>query len=319
MVLPLSRPAFWRAYLTTMRPYLMSVSGMAALAGLSLAGGTSPFRLALAMAALLPAYGLGQALTDCFQRDTDSLSAPYRPLVQGRLSPRQVLAVSLGGLAAGLAILAALNPRTLPLSAAAILGLVLYSPLKRRWWAGPPVNSAVVGLLPILGWLAADSAGLQALPENPAVLAAAAASFLAYANFVLVGYLKDVSADRETGYVTLPVRFGWRATARVSHLHAVAALVAAAAALLAAERAPGFAGLLVLAAAALLTVRTQIDVHRARREEEAHRPIAGTVRVFLLLMTAIVAAGDPRGWAIAGGIWLLFEVLLRRRPERTQI
>ncbi|MBM3297987.1 MAG: penicillin-binding protein 2, partial [Candidatus Aminicenantes bacterium] len=56
-------------------------------------------RLALGFLPLFLSYGFGQALTDCFQTDTDSLSAPYRPLVRGTISRGQVLAVSLGGLA----------------------------------------------------------------------------------------------------------------------------------------------------------------------------------------------------------------------------
>ena len=43
-----------------------------------------------------------------------------------------------------------------------------------------------------------------------------ASVFCSYAVFVLLGYLKDVEADRATGYVTLPVRFGRRATVVVS-------------------------------------------------------------------------------------------------------
>jgi len=40
--------------------------------------------------------------------------------------------------------------------------------------------------------------------------------FGTYAVFVLIGYLKDVEADRATGYQTIAVRFGRRAAVLVS-------------------------------------------------------------------------------------------------------
>jgi 4-hydroxybenzoate polyprenyltransferase len=334
-VTSITRPAFWSAYLTTMRPYLMPVSGMAGLAGMSLTSSLSPFRAAAAILVFLASYGLGQALTDCFQRDTDTLSAPERPLVQGRVSPRQVLAVSAAGFVFCLVVLARLNPWTVLVAAAGVLGLLIYSPLKRIWWAGPGTNSLVVALLPVLGWLTRADHDLHSVVRQPALIAAAVAAFFAYNNFVLVGYLKDVSADRQTGYVTFPVRFGWKATAWASHGHALIAIAAAAAAIrLAAARAapvpapvPGqalaaahaVAAWVILAAAALLSIRTQAWLHRIDREDQAHGPIVNTVRVFLLLMAAIVAAGAPAWSAVAAGMYLLFEVLVRRRPDKRQV
>ena len=77
---------------------------------MTLAGVTDPWRGSLALAVFCFSYGFGQALTDCFQRDTDRLSAPYRPLVRGRISVAQVLLVSLAGLLASMGVLAYLNP-----------------------------------------------------------------------------------------------------------------------------------------------------------------------------------------------------------------
>jgi len=88
----LSSVGFWRAYAITLRPYLFFVSGAAGLVGLALTRLPAPPFLA-AFAAFFFSYGLGQALTDVFQRDTDALSAPYRPLVRGELAPGPVLAV----------------------------------------------------------------------------------------------------------------------------------------------------------------------------------------------------------------------------------
>ena len=79
-------PVFWRHYWTTLRPYLFFVSGISGLVGMALFPDLSGPRLALGFAALFISYGLGQAVTDVFQTDTDSISAPYRPLVRDRKS-----------------------------------------------------------------------------------------------------------------------------------------------------------------------------------------------------------------------------------------
>src|SRR4030067_1807386 len=85
--------SFWKAFWVTMRPYLIFVSGAAGLVGLAFIPRPEPWRLLLAFLPLLLSYGFGQALTDCFQIDTDSLSSHYRPLVRGIVSRRQALTV----------------------------------------------------------------------------------------------------------------------------------------------------------------------------------------------------------------------------------
>ena len=118
-VLPFWSPKFARAYVITMRPYLLFVSGAAGLVGLSFIPDLTYGRILLAFVPLFLSYGFGQALTDCFQTDTDSLSAPYRPLVQGIVTRRQILTVSMIGLTAVVLVLAYLNPAIL------IIGIVI--------------------------------------------------------------------------------------------------------------------------------------------------------------------------------------------------
>ncbi|HEY5956756.1 MAG TPA: UbiA family prenyltransferase [Polyangiaceae bacterium] len=127
------------AYLTTMRPYLFFVSGAAGLAGEALVAGPSPIRRLVVFVPLFLAYGFGQALTDTFQIDTDSVSAPYRPLVRGQIGIRAVRWTSLAGLAASSLLLCALSRWVLIPAVLAVLGLLAYTPCKRRYWAGPPV------------------------------------------------------------------------------------------------------------------------------------------------------------------------------------
>ena len=149
--LPFWSPGFARAYAVTMRPYLLFVSGAAGLVGLSFIPDPALGRVLLAFVPLFLSYGFGQALTDCFQTDTDSLSAPYRPLVRGIVSRRQILTVSMVGLTAVVLVLGYLNPVILAFGVVAVVGLLTYTYLKRTWWGGPPWNAWIVAILPIMG------------------------------------------------------------------------------------------------------------------------------------------------------------------------
>lgn len=314
---------FWKAFWMTMRPYLIFVSGAAGLVGLAFIPHPEPARLVLALLPLLLSYGFGQALTDCFQIDTDSLSSPYRPLVRGIVSRRQVMTVSLGGLAAGVVALGFVNLEILPLGLLAVAGLLSYTFFKRRWWGGPAWNSWIVGLLPLMGRLTGRDVSLARLissgtPEGRAFLFGVLTVFFAYANFVVMGYLKDVSADRATGYRTLPVVFGWRTTAFVSDALAVAAIVSAAGSLYFTVR-PAPAGVLALGLAAGLSLSSQIRIHRTREEGRAHGPIADVVRVFILESSALVLARKPVWAPFLIAFYLSFEAALQLRPEERQV
>lgn len=138
--------AFTRSYIITMRPYLLFVSGITGIVGLALGPSIGIGATAIAALAFFLSYGFGQALTDCFQLDTDSLSSPYRPLAQGRLGRREVLVVSLTGLGCCGAILIYLHPLNAPLAGLTVLGLATYTFFKRRWWGGPCYNAWIVAL-----------------------------------------------------------------------------------------------------------------------------------------------------------------------------
>jgi 4-hydroxybenzoate polyprenyltransferase len=301
-----------------MRPYLLFVSGAAGLVGLSFVRDPVAGRTVAGFVALFLSYGFGQALTDCFQTDTDSLSAPYRPLVSGAVTHRQVLTVSLAGLASVVAVLAWLNPVILILGLLAVVGLVTYTRLKRTWWGGPPWNSWIVALLPLMGRLTDRTPHAFRLgPPAGAFVAAVLAVFFGYANFVVVGYLKDISADRATGYRTFPIAFGWVPAAIYGDVTAglAAALTWRAVAL----SGPSVWSLVAFAAGVLVHVRAQVAVHLTRDETAVGGPIAGTVRAFILYCLSIVVS-NRAGWApLLLLFYGCFEGVLRLRPERGQV
>lgn len=227
---PLLSRGFLRSYLITMRPYLLFISGTAGIVGLAFIEEPSIIRVILAFIPLFLSYGLGQALTDCFQIDTDAISAPYRPLVRGIISRKQVLSVSLTGLAVGILIMAYLNPKILIFGILSVIGLLTYTSFKRTWWGGPPWNSWIVALLPIMGRLVDREYQIKTIIRfgdsySLAFFLSIIAIFFGYANFVVMGYFKDISADRRTGYRTFPVVFGWQPAAIYSDLTAMVVAV----------------------------------------------------------------------------------------------
>jgi 4-hydroxybenzoate polyprenyltransferase len=314
----LATAEFVRAYWTTMRPYLLFVSGSAGLAGLAL-GPSLPLGDTLLLGAVsFLAYGFGQALTDCFQIDTDTLSAPYRPLVRGVVRRGDVLGVSLVGLALCGVIVVAYATINLLLAILTVFGLLTYTWFKRRWWGGPLYNALIVGVLCLIGYASATAG---ALAWSSAVGGTLAAVVFGYANFVLAGYLKDVSADRRTGYRTMPVVFGLRATALVSDVLAALALAGCGLALAGTQAGTvgRVAGLAFVTAGAVVSLVAQARVHRVRDERQAYRAIAPVVHAFVLTVAGLAAARKP-AWAVPLALYYLaFGLTLRGRPMREQV
>jgi 4-hydroxybenzoate polyprenyltransferase len=146
--------------------------------------------------------------------------------------------------------------------------------------------------------------------------------FFGYANFVLSGYFKDIDADRETGYATLPVVFGRRIAAVACDLFAVFMLIAGVAAL---SLGPQPLSHLPLIPAALVsagigwTVIAQVRLHHVRSDKEAHRAIGPVVEGYVLFFAGVSSAMKP-GWTPFLLLFcLLFAATLAVRPARNQI
>lgn len=314
---------FWHSYITTMRPYLLFISGSAGLVGLAFIDEPQIIRVILAFIPLFLSYGLGQALTDCFQTDTDALSAPYRPLIRGIISRKQVLIVSLGGLAASVLIMVYLNPIILIFGILSVIGLLTYTFLKRTWWGGPPWNSWIVALLPIMGRLVDREYQIRNIVfwEDTSSLAfflAVLAIFFGYANFVVMGYFKDLSPDKRTGYRTFPVVFGWRPAAIYSDLTAMAVAVLTGCVLFLSSKL-NIWGIVIFAIAVVVNLYAQIKIHRIRDEKKAYGPIENVVRAFILYCMAMIIVFKLNWLIFIVVFYLSFELILKLRPERSQV
>lgn len=306
-----------------MRPYLLFVSGAAGLVGLAFVEKITAIRLIFGFIPLFLSYGFGQALTDCFQTDTDAISSPYRPLVRGIISRKQVLIVSLTGLITGVVILGYLNPKILIFGVLAVIGLLSYTFFKKRWWGGPPWNSWIVAILPIMGKLVDKGFNVGEIislrdSHSLIFLLSILAIFFGYANFVVMGYFKDISADRKTGYRTFPVVFGWRPTAIYSDSVALLTAILTGFAIIISGNLK-IIGIVVFAIALIINFYAQFKIHQIRDESKTYGPIANVVRAFILYCMAIVVTLKPNWLILAVIFYLLFELTLKLRPEKMQV
>lgn len=320
---PLLSRGFLHSYLITMRPYLLFISGTAGIVGLAFIKEPIILRVILAFIPLFLSYGLGQALTDCFQTDTDAISAPYRPLVRGIISRKQVLSVSLTGLAVGILIMAYLNPKILIFGILSVIGLLTYTSFKRTWWGGPPWNSWIVALLPIMGRLVDREYQIKTIIRFGdsyflAFFLSIIAIFFGYANFVVMGYFKDISADRRTGYRTFPVVFGWQPAAIYSDLTAMVVAVLTGSVLFLTGNL-NIWGIAIFAIAVAVNLYAQIKIHQTRDESKTHGPIGNVVRAFILYCMAIIVTLKPKWLIFIAVFYLLFELTLKLRPEKSQV
>ena len=309
---------FW----ITMRPYLLFVSGITGIVGLSFAPPLSLFNSAVLFLTFFLSYGFGQALTDCFQIDTDALSSPYRPLTQGAISRKNVLTVSLTGLLLIGIILTAYALINLFLATAAIGGLATYTYFKKRWWAGPFYNAWIVALLCLIAYVAGS--GKLLIPATTDFYLVLLAVFFGYANFVLSGYFKDITADAKTGYNTLPVVYGLKISRFVSDSFALLTIVLCGTLLYLkyASNTPVFSSpfaLLIFISGSITSLAAQIRLRQVRIESEAHRAISPVVHTYILLLASIAIAQKP-AWSVFISLFYVgFIITMKFRPMKAQI
>ena len=310
--------SFFRGYVVTMRPYLLFVSGITGIAGMSFGDISDPVRVFSIFAACFLSYGFGQALTDCFQTDTDALSSPYRPLTRGAMSRDLTIAVSLAGLTVCIGLLGYWNPLNIPLGILAGGGLATYTWFKRRWWGGPWYNAWIVCVLFLMGALASGY-GMEHHPDL--FLWTAAGTFFGYGNFVLTGYFKDIEADRSTGYTPLPVRYGRRTATITSDVIAAAVAMSIGALLVFAgpARLARVEGSLFLLASLLTLFAGQWNLHQNRTDDTAHQSIIPVVHAYVLFLAGAAALRQPGWFFPLVGFYLSFCLVIARRPERQQI
>jgi 1,4-dihydroxy-2-naphthoate octaprenyltransferase len=163
----------------------------------------------------------------------------------------------------------------------------------------------------------AAGTGLAEALANGAVRAAMVSSFGTYAVFVMLGYLKDVEADRATHYNTVAVRFGRRATVVASA--AFATLGLAASVWLVQPRLTVSAGTALWSLGVVLLFGAHVLAWKSTTDHDAWPGIQASVHGFVALHLGEAAAIKPR-WTLVA--WILFGasiVAMFRRPVRRQV
>lgn len=314
---------FLNAYIITMRPYLMFVSGATTIVGMSFAQELEIAKAILIFLAGFLSYGFGQALTDCFQIDTDSISSPYRPLTQGIVNRNYFLVISSIGLLFCISVFAFYNPINILLGIASGFGLVTYTDFKRKWWAGPFYNAWIVLDLFAMSYLAAVGNFTIDL-TNPIFIVGLFSVFFGYANFVLTGYFKDISADRATNYNTLPVKYGRKIASIVSDVFSgiVTISLFVLIIILALDSVP-FTNLIVASVFIYIgmemSIVTQICLHSVNTDKDAFRAIAPCVHSYILILSGLAALNKLEWSAGLLLFYLSYLLTLKLRPAKEQI
>lgn len=312
---------FLRSYIITMRPYLLFISGITGLAGMSFAAEISNIEAVVLFLAFFLSYGFGQALTDCFQTDTDSISSPYRPLVKGLINRNDVLIVSLAGLVICSIVFIYFSLINLLFTILAVIGLATYTYFKRKWWSGPFYNAWIVAVLFFIGYIS----GLKnnSIYISNSIAAAMLAVFFGYANFVLTGYFKDVNADRQTGYNTLLVKFGFRISSIVSHLLALLFILSAGAFIYFSVNFQSLKELIFAAlffiAGLITTILAQKKLSKVKDETAAYKAISLVVHSYILILSAITVLNKPTWLLLLIVFYLGFQLAMKSRPVQNQI
>ncbi len=313
---------FVKDYLITMRPYLLFVSGVTGICGMSFIDSLSVSKSILIFLASFLSYGFGQALTDCFQTDTDSISSPYRPLTQGIISKQQVLLISIIGLILCVSIFSIFNPVNLLLGILSGIGLATYTFFKKRFWAGPFYNAWIVSVLFLMAFLCGSN--FSNIFQKQKIIYALAAVFFGYANFVLVGYSKDVEADRPTGYNTLPVVFGRRVASVVSNIFGLFSvvftfLVFSYSHKLAELFSQDLFAVIILFIGIIVMILCQIFVHFIKSDNESSKAINLSVHAYILLLSSIVVLNKIERLLPMVVFYVLFNLTIALRPSKNQI
>jgi 4-hydroxybenzoate polyprenyltransferase len=134
----------------------------------------------------------------------------------------------------------------------------------------------------------------------------------------LLGYLKDVGADRATGYETVAVRFGRKPAVVLSAAHWLAG-AACSALLLSETTSITDLGAMLALAGALLIGAAHVRIWPKTRDDEAHPSLVWVVVGYVALHFGEAVAFRPALALPSIALLGLLGLALRARPERSQL
>lgn len=192
-------------------PYWLMTGGLSLLTALAITkGNMSISTVLLTFFSMAFITSAGFAINDYFDKESDSIIKPNRPIPSGALSLRQVIAISTFMFAVGLVLAVLINVLSLIILLIDSALLLIYSAfVKRR--SGFAAN-ILVGLLTGTAFLYGEAVTLAATTISPLALSLESLSLYPIAFGTIGGnILRDVlsyEGDSKVGYPTLPKSVG---------------------------------------------------------------------------------------------------------------
>ena len=200
-------------------PYWMMTGGLALLTSFAITKGSMDLQTAfLTFFSMAFITSAGFALNDYFDKESDAIIKPKRPIPSGALSLKQVIATSLLLFVVGLGLSAFINKLGFLILLADSILLVLYSAFIKRK-SGFAAN-ITVGILTGTAFLFGEAVTLGSAVWNPTALTLASLSLYPIACGTIGGnVLRDIlslEGDSKIGYPTLPQKIGNFNSAKVA-------------------------------------------------------------------------------------------------------
>jgi geranylgeranylglycerol-phosphate geranylgeranyltransferase len=200
-------------------PYWMMTGGLALLTSLAITKGAINLQIVIltffSMAFITSA---GFALNDYFDKESDAVIKPKRPIPSGALSLKQVIVISLLLFVVGLGLSIFINKLSFLILLADSILLVFYSAFIKRK-SGFAAN-IMVGILTGTAFLFGEAVTLGTAVWSPAALTLASLSLYPISCGTIGGnILRDIlslEGDSKIGYPTLPQKIGNFNSAKVA-------------------------------------------------------------------------------------------------------
>jgi geranylgeranylglycerol-phosphate geranylgeranyltransferase len=192
-------------------PYWMMTGGLALLTSYAITkGALNPEIALLTFLSMAFITSAGFSLNDYFDRESDAVIKPKRPIPSGTLSLKQVVAISVILFVGGLSLAAWINQLSLILLLIDSILLVVYSATVKRK-SGFAAN-ILVGILTGTAFLYGEAVTLGSNVISPTSLTLASLSLYPIACGTIGGnVLRDIlslEGDSKVGYPTLPQKIG---------------------------------------------------------------------------------------------------------------
>ncbi len=200
-------------------PYWLMTGGLALLTAFAITKGSflNVQTLALIFFSMASITSAGFAINDYYDKESDAVIKPKRPIPSGSLSLKQVIAVSIFLFAFGLVLSLAINWLSFAILLADSILLLVYSALVKKK-SGFAAN-ALVGILTGTAFIYGE-----ATVANTVTLASLSLYPIAFGT-IGGNVLRDIlslEGDSKVGYPTLPQRIGNPSSARVAAVFFIA-------------------------------------------------------------------------------------------------